>query len=68
MKTNTGRTPCDDKGRGWIYVVSSQEMSKIASKRLRARDMQGRISLQVSGEHGPVHLDLRLLATRTVRQ
>ena len=51
---DTGRMPCDDKGRDWSYVAASQEMPKIVSKPLEARKRQGRIvPYRFQREHGP---------------
>lgn len=57
-QAHTGRTPSDDRGRDWSEVALSQTTPKISGKNQKWGE-----------EAGPCrHLDLRLLAYRTVRE
>lgn len=62
--------PCENEGRDWGAVSSSQGMWKIASKSPAAQlGSWSRFSLRALRRNHPCqHLELRLLASRTVRQ
>ena len=68
-KMYIGRMPCKDKCRYWSYDPISQEMSNIAKKPEARRKTWNRSFLTALRRNQTCqHLDLGLLAPRTVRQ
>lgn len=66
---HTGRMPCEDKGRAQGDAATSQGMPAVASKPLEARrESWNRFSSQLTEETTLLHLDLKCLASRTLRR